>query len=129
MTEAELKREREERKGREGEMKSIMAFRAYMRFHALGSNQATRLWAKDGTDGSTMKNRRIPEMAKWLPAPGLRGSLQLANEVHQAHQHKRRGAQTPAGVNGPVLDCMHVGLSLGGRGRSRLSPHLPKALS
>ena len=30
MTEAELKREREERKGREGEMKSIMAFRAYM---------------------------------------------------------------------------------------------------
>jgi hypothetical protein len=29
MTEAELKREREERKGREGKMESIMAFRGF----------------------------------------------------------------------------------------------------
>jgi len=91
MTEAGLKREsgtREEGKERRDEKHHGVSGLLHAGFQ-LRSSMKPCAWkaiklqgcgAKDGTDKSTMKNRRIPEMAKWLPVPGLRGGLQLANE-------------------------------------------------
>ena len=80
MTEAELGGEserREERKGRRDEkhhgVSGLLHFQSRsMKPCAWKAIKLQGCGAKDGTDKCTMKNGRIPEMAKWLPVPSLR---------------------------------------------------------
>lgn len=113
MTEAGLKREsgtREEEKGRRDEkhhgisglLHADFQLRSSMKPCAWKAIKLQGCGAKDGTDKSTMKNRRIPEMAKWLPVPGLRGG---------------------PGWRQRASAGLHVELPLGGRGGSGLSHH------
>jgi len=109
MTEAELKREsgrREEGKGRRDEKHHGVSGLLHAGFQLRSMKpcawKAIKLQgygAKDGTDKSTLKNRRIPEIAKWLPVPGLRGGPQLASEciklINTSEEvHKPRPAST-----------------------------------
>ena len=106
MTEAELEGERErreERKGRRDEkhhgVSGLLHFQSRsMKPCAWKAIKLQGCEAKDGTDKSTMKNRRIPEMVKWLPVPGCEAVCSwltgASSSSIQAKVHKPRPAPT-----------------------------------
>ena len=87
MTEAELGGEserREEKKGRRDEKHHGVSGLLHFQLRSMKpcAWKAIKLQgceAKDGTDKSTMKNRRIPEMVKWLPVPGSEAEIGRAH--------------------------------------------------